>query len=207
MQATSSDNDKVPTECTPATLRFEGKVVRIYLESSNQRVAVIVSNALQLLVSKFAVTLTATICGKKSRYISFRETGERGKKKVVGAQFYSTRIVVYGFLQQKEKVANILAGEELFFQHPGETEFDRRVKYMNPHYLLPHGDDMPPIEELSIFRCCVGRSSDSLEECEKNQVLKIFEAANEPIGDLMTIQPSPRLVTKLKRYYILALAT
>jgi hypothetical protein len=101
-------------------------------------VAVIVSNALQLLVSKFAVTLTATICSKKSRYISFREIGERGKEKVVVAQFCSTRIVVYGFLQQEEDVANVLAEQELLFQHPEETEFDRRVKvkYINPHYLL-----------------------------------------------------------------------
>jgi hypothetical protein len=50
---------------------------------------------------------------------------------------------VYGFIQQKDDIADILAKEGLFLQHPEKTEYNRDVKYSNPQYLLGPGQDFP----------------------------------------------------------------
>ncbi|KAJ4193959.1 hypothetical protein NW767_010199 [Fusarium falciforme] len=123
----------------------------------------------------------------------------------------SLRIICYGFLQQSHDVADILAKGDLFLQHPGPTEVDRAVKYLNPQYLLPPGEDFPDIEKLSIYSCCSGggarsgASRDELGEHEQSRIFKIFNTAYEEKGVMATIEPSPRLVTKLKRHQIEAL--
>jgi len=121
---------------------------------------------------------------------------------MIGVRLYTLRVIVYGFLQQKEAVADVLANEGLFLQHPSETELDEGAKYFNPQYLLAPGQDMPPLEKLSISTCCAGGAASSrlLRDYEKNQILKIFDTAYKPGEAMATVEPSPRLTTKLKRY-------
>jgi SWI/SNF-related matrix-associated actin-dependent regulator of chromatin subfamily A3 len=197
----------VPAECTPVTISFETNILRVYLEGSSERVAILTSPALFRLVSEFPVTFAATICGKRQKtFAAAKSSREHGTTNSIGVKYASLRIVVYGFLQQRFTVADILADGNLYLQHPGETEFDRAVKYMNPQYLLPPGEDMPQVEKLSIYTCCAGRGvrhgplRATLGEHDKNQIFKIFDTAYDSEGVMATIDPSPRLVTELKRY-------
>ncbi|QKX58663.1 uncharacterized protein TRUGW13939_05790 [Talaromyces rugulosus] len=94
-------------------------MVYISLNSAQDTVAVLVSETLSGLVREFAVTMNATLCGKK----------QKAKYNNMGPRFLSVRIVLYGFLQQKDAIADALAGGGLFLQHPGETEYNRNVKH------------------------------------------------------------------------------
>ncbi|KAJ4221035.1 hypothetical protein NW759_007103 [Fusarium solani] len=211
VQATCTENATVPSECSPVTLGFEGRLLRVYSKDSSERIAVVFSHALFRLVNEFAVTLTATACGRRQRVFDAQEASERAIAKIAGMKVCSLRIICYGFLQQSHDVADILAKGDLFLQHPGLTEVDRAVKYLNPQYLLPPDEDFPDIEKLSIYSCCSGRgaksgaSRDELGEHEQGQIFKIFNTAYEEKGVMATIEPSPRLVTKLKRHHIEAL--
>ncbi|RTE81243.1 hypothetical protein BHE90_004238 [Fusarium euwallaceae] len=212
VQATCTENAIVPSECSPVTLGFEGRLLRVYSKESSERIAVVLSHALFRVVNEFAVTLTATACGRKQRVFDAKEASERAVAKISGMNVCSLRIICYGFLQQRHDVADILAKGDLFLQHPSPTEVDRAVKYLNPQYLLPPGEDFPDIESLSIYSCCAGRgarsgmSRDELGEQEQSQIFKIFNTAYESDGVMATIEPSPRLMTKLKRHQIEALA-
>jgi hypothetical protein len=174
-------------------------MVCISLNSAQDTVAVLVSETLSGLVREFAVTMNATLCGKKQK-----------AKYDTGPKFLSVRIILYGFLQQKDAIADALAGGGLFLQHPGETEYNRNVKYVNPQYLLGPGQELPPIEELSVSTCCAphGQRSaqvrDVLNESEVNKVQKIFDTATSLDELIPTIKPSSRLVTQLKRQAFLS---
>jgi SWI/SNF-related matrix-associated actin-dependent regulator of chromatin subfamily A3 len=204
MQAVSSGEVKLPSECTPATLSFEGKVVRIHVEGMSTRAAIFTSDALSAFVRDFSVTLTATICGKNAKPIAPKGLERKGG--IVIPRICPVRIIVYGIIDEKDAIADALSNGGLFLQHPSEVEFDREVKYINPQYLLPPGEEMPRIEDLKVSRCCVAQGNsvglrESLGEVERNAILRIFDSAcNSGAGLMDTIKPSPRLCTKLKRY-------
>ena len=203
MEAVSSGDVKLPSECTPATLSFEGKVARIHVEGMSTRAAIFTSDALSGFVRDFSVTLTATICGKKVKPIATQGSEQKGG--IVSPRICPVRIINYGIIDEKDAIADALSKGGLFLQHPGEAEFDREVKYINPQYLLPPGEDMPRIEDLKVSRCCAARGNsaglrESLGEVERNEILRIFDSACNSHADLMdTIKPSPRLRTTLKK--------
>lgn len=184
-------------------------MIRIYLKESNERVALLISDALAVLTERFAMTLTGTICGKKLRPLTSNRVEKSGLKGISDACFCSLRIVVYGKLMHNAVVAETLGKADLFLQHPGETEIDHQVKYLNPQYLLPPGEEMPPLENLSISTCCAGRitsaTSNTACESERAEVYRIFDTA-VPDGIIKTIEPSPRLSSMPKRYAMLPMA-
>lgn len=199
MDATSGDN-ALPAECTPVTLSFQGEVARIYLEATGARVAILISSTISRLLTSYSVTLTATVCGKKSKPIIKRSREHNSS--AATPRHCPVRIIVYGIHDEKDAISDALSKDGLFLQHPGETEFDQKVTYINPQYLLPPGEDMPRIEDLAISTCCAVRApkSDPLGELERNQILQIFDFAYKSSIESMTaIEPSPRLVTRLKR--------
>ncbi|KAK2685769.1 hypothetical protein QWA68_015378 [Fusarium oxysporum] len=210
-KATCTQSNPLPQECTSVTLDFEGRLLRVREKNSNRRIAVVVSNALFRLVDEFAVTLTANVCGKKPPIVYTSKKKGQTVSEMDGIKFCSLRIVVYGFLLQKDEISAILAQDELFHQHPGKTEFDRNVKYLNPHYLLPPGQSMPEVETLTTYACCPRWSSQSRElqtsmpDHEQSQILQIFNTTYQPNSDLKMIETSPRLVTKLKSHQVEAL--
>jgi SWI/SNF-related matrix-associated actin-dependent regulator of chromatin subfamily A3 len=203
------DAANLPAQCTGATLGFETGITRIYLEGSEKSAAVCLSRALPRLVREMAVTLTATLCGKKPKISGARQTSDASFGSMSGVKSGTLRVLVYGCISQKDAIANLLAKEDTFLQHPSEKELERGAKYLNPQYLLPPGqEDMPPFEKLSISTCCIGgaaSSRDLLRNYEKGRILKIFDAANTSGGHIATIEPSPRLVTQLKRYRLVHL--
>lgn len=202
MQATSRGLI-VPQECTPFTLEFEGHVVSITSKATNECVAVLVSETLSCVVRQFAVTLAGTVCGKKPQRP--RAANSAAMIYAIGPQFISVRLIVYGFMQQKDAIANALAEGGLFFQHPGGWEFDQSVKYLNPQYLLGPGQEMPPLAELSVATCCVTGGPRSaqvrglLDESAISQIQRIFDTPTS-LGLIEVIKPSSRLATPLKRY-------
>ncbi|KAL1910470.1 hypothetical protein Sste5344_003719 [Sporothrix stenoceras] len=54
---------EVPNECTSVTLDFEDNMLKAYLRSERKCVAMYTSEELHRLVTEYAVTLTATVCG------------------------------------------------------------------------------------------------------------------------------------------------
>ncbi|KAI1357506.1 SNF2 family N-terminal domain-containing protein [Xylaria arbuscula] len=211
VKATCVQGASAPAECMPATVKFEGYVLRVFLHDSDERVAVVTSTAIFRLVTEFAVSLTATVCSKKQKVFDDEETSQPLSNSIFPVKFCSLRLTIYGFMQQKEQVADILSKANLFLQHPDPIEFDRSVKYVNPQYFLPPGAEMPEIEKLSINTCCSRRKTkqgsrgDSLGDSERNQILRIFNTAYESDGLMSIIKPSARLLTKLKRHQIEAL--
>ncbi|KAF5242043.1 hypothetical protein FANTH_8878 [Fusarium anthophilum] len=211
VKATCTQSNLPTQGCTPVTLDFEGRLLRVREQNSNRRIAVAVSNALFRLVNEFAVTLTANVCGKKPPVVYTSMKKGQTVSEMDGIKFCSLRIVIYGFVLQKDQISAILAQDELFLQHPGKNEFDRNVKYLNPHYLLPPGQNMPEVEKLTTYACCPRWSSHSRElqtsmpEHEQNQILQIFNTTYQPISDLNKIETSPRLITGLKRHQVEAL--
>ncbi|KAK9796579.1 putative RING-type domain-containing protein [Seiridium cardinale] len=118
------------------------------------------------------------------------------------------RVVVCGSVLQRHDVARLLAQEQLFLQHPSQADLDEGVRYLNPQYLLPPGQDMPPLEHLSVSTCCVNGSSstrDLLRDFERNEILKIFNTVSTSSEAIETIQSSPRLRTEMKRHQMEAL--
>ncbi|RBA14862.1 hypothetical protein FPRO05_13078 [Fusarium proliferatum] len=211
VKATCTQNNELPQECTPVEIDFEGKLLRVRKQNSNRQIALVVSNALSRLVNEFSVTLTANICGKKPPIVYTSNKKGQTVSEMDIVKFCSLRVIVYGFLLQKDNISAILAQEELFLQHPGKTEFDRNVKYLNPHYLLPPGQSMLEVERLTTYVCCPRWSSQSRElqtsmsEHQQSQILQIFNTASQPNCDFKTIKTSPRLVTKLKSHQVEAL--
>jgi SWI/SNF-related matrix-associated actin-dependent regulator of chromatin subfamily A3 len=196
---------ELPSECTPATLSFENSVIRVYVEGMSTRAAILISDTLSRLVRDFSVTLTATICGKKAKPIAIRDSDP--KSSALCPRICPVRIIVYGLSNEKDAISDALSNGGLFLQHPSDAEFDTDVKYINPQYLLPPGEDMPRIEFLRISRCCAVRRNprgarESLGELERGEVLRIFDSACDSDASLTdTIKQSPRICTKLKRYF------
>ncbi|RWA06867.1 hypothetical protein EKO27_g8230 [Xylaria grammica] len=125
VKATCVQGASAPAECTPATVKFEGHVLRVFLHDSGERVAVVTSTALFRLVTEFAVSLTATVCSKKQKVFDDEETSQPLSNSIFPVKFCSLRVIIYGFMQQKEQVADILSKANLFLQHPDPIEFDR----------------------------------------------------------------------------------
>ncbi|RAL06528.1 DEAD/DEAH box helicase [Aspergillus homomorphus CBS 101889] len=211
MRATASDAGRLPATSTAATLSFEDNLIRIHLVGVERSVAILVCKPLPLLLSRFAITLKATICGRAPKPILEKQRGNTVSSSniTMGAMLYSVRIFVYGQVYQKEQVGDFLAAEGLFLQHPHASEIEYGVKYLNPQYLLPPGSEtMPSPDKLSVSTCCVGRERpgpDALDDVEKNAIYRIFNTFNGP-GEIQTdIKPSLRLTTTLKRHQIEAL--
>ncbi|OJJ99038.1 hypothetical protein ASPACDRAFT_53171 [Aspergillus aculeatus ATCC 16872] len=214
MRATASDDGRLPGTCTAANLSFQGNLVRIHVEGVERNVAILVCKPLPLLLSRFAITLQATICGRAPKSNFEKVKHPKGKAATslsitTGVRFYSLRIIVYGSISEKERVGEFLAAEAMFLQHPHPSEIKCGVQYLNPQYLLPPGSEtMPSPDQLSISTCCVGSARpglDVLTEEEKSAIYRIFNTTNAS-GDIkVDIKPSPRLTTALKRHQVEAL--
>ncbi|KAI0432734.1 SNF2 family N-terminal domain-containing protein [Xylaria sp. FL1042] len=198
----------LPTECTPVIVGISGEIAKFYLQDQNICTAILVSRSLCGLLERFTVTLTGSICGKKlkptkgfKRQSGFAEPAPRP---------CSVRIFVYGLMDEEFAVGETLSQAGMFLQHPGLHEIDENVKYHNPQYFLPPGQDMPSLGELRVSLCCRPQTDSvrvlrsSLGELERSQILKIFDSAYE-LSPSTSIEQSPRLQTRLKRHQLEAL--
>jgi hypothetical protein len=108
------------------------------------------------------------------------------------------RIVVYGFMSEKNAVGKHLSNSDLFLQHPLQSEFEQSVQYFNPHFLLRPGAKMPNIEALHISgEEAASQGPTVLDEVSKGRIWRIFDLASGS-EQVPEVKPSLRLKSTLR---------
>ena len=108
------------------------------------------------------------------------------------------RVVVFGKMEDRDGIGNLLSDSHHFFQHPMAGEVDTDVPYFNPHLLLRPGAQMPKIEGLSISESNAGTTAVSqLDEVNRGKIWMIFDKAN-CIADDAGVKPSGGLKSTLR---------
>ncbi|KAF4439353.1 hypothetical protein F53441_12603 [Fusarium austroafricanum] len=179
----------------PVELRFSNDTISLHIEGSGKYVGLIESKAIEDLVQTYQVTLTTTL--------SWSPTSK--KKSTEAIQTSKTlHIVVYGMRKDMDDIGDFLEESDLFLQHP--TEYDSRLEYLNPQYLLRPGSSVPRAHN-AVF-CAVTKQQPSdrmLEEKAKSEVHQVFDSACGP-ASFSHVKQSLRLKTNLQSHQQKALA-
>lgn len=182
------------------TFHPNGGILCLSFEDSGEFAGIIDSSALRNILDRHATRLVATL-----RLEPFHEK-ERGKKSKSSAtsdakwrvKNATVRITVYGRMEDKDAIADLLSDEALFFQHPTSEECDPGMPYFNPHFLLRPGAEMPKIEELSISESrSASEKSVVLDEVNQGRIWRIFDLANS-VGASTSVAASRRLKSELR---------
>ncbi|RBR18860.1 hypothetical protein FVER53590_11656 [Fusarium verticillioides] len=186
----SEDLSHVPIE-----LRFSNHVISLHVEGSGSYMGRIESKAIVDLLQSYQVNLVTTL-----------ECPPVKKKK--SANSFQTpktlHIVIYGLRNDMNNIGDLLEDSELFLQHP--TEYDTRLEYLNPQYLIRPGSTFPRVNGASFQALANQQSSDQvMEEKSKSEVHRVFDSASGP-STFTQVQPSPRLRTSLQEHQKKALA-
>ncbi|KAH8897616.1 hypothetical protein GQ53DRAFT_712073 [Thozetella sp. PMI_491] len=192
----------------PLQISFLNNNVVLRYEGSGKYAGLLVSNKLAQLMRECSVTLAARLCPAKSQQPKKPSRYDFVPHSVVAV---SVRIVVYGLVSEKDVVSRILDEGKLFFQRPHELEYDRRVEYFNPMYLLRPGESMPrgAASSRRSDQSETGASSDMdhLGEAERGRILRIFdEAHGADAVDSQQLKQSSRIVSTLKEHQLEALS-
>ncbi|RKL29942.1 hypothetical protein BFJ72_g11811 [Fusarium proliferatum] len=161
----SEDLSHVPIE-----LRFSGHVISLHVEGSGNYMGRIESKAIVDLVEDYQVTLATTLeCPPVKK-----------KKSTDSFQTPKTlHIVVYGLRKDMNEIGDILEDSELFLQHP--TEYDTRLEYLNPQYLLRPGSTIPRADSATFQAIAKQHPPEQvMAEKEKSEVHRVFDSANGP---------------------------
>jgi hypothetical protein len=204
MEASCPYNKREPgPESAPVRIScLDNNILNLRYENSGKSAGVLVSEPLARLMKKHSVTLAASVGTENGRRSNLLESS---RLLLDCLRVRPLRIIVYGFLSEKDDVANLLEAGDLFLQYPEEFEYDRRVKYLNPMYLLPPGKDMPRIR--SLLTAGGPRSRDDsvdqeeLGELEQGRMLRIFdEASGRSDSSMLGLKQSIRVSSPLKEY-------
>jgi hypothetical protein len=106
-----------------------------------------------------------------------------GMNKRLGQKIYRFKSSSMVFSQRENSSVTSSQGD-LFLQHP--KDYDVRVDYVNPQYLVRPGSLMP---KIGVDTSAVGSGSMSaskvvLDDTRKAQLIQIFNSANGPTGNL-----------------------
>ena len=145
--------------------------------------------------TKLAATLLPRPSHDKERRKKTKSSGTSGAAWKV--EHATARVVVYGKMDNKDVIADLLSDEGLFFQHPTAEEYDPRIPYFNPHFLLRPGAEMPKIEELSVSDTSSATGKSLLDEVNHSKIWGIFDLANGP-GASAFVTASRRLKSELQ---------
>lgn len=185
---------------SPVVLHFCGPVALVKYVDGGQQAGMVLCPALATLVTSCPrVTLSASIGPAKSS----RDAGRLGGVEA-GVRERPLRVVVYGFLEDKDAVMRILDGGALFLQRPEEGESDPRARYFNPMYLLRDGEDMPRDGAAAAAKLAARLADEVAEEAEemgemgRERVLRIFDEASGGCDGVGVVQQSARIVSELK---------
>jgi hypothetical protein len=108
------------------------------------------------------------------------------------------RMILYGRGDEKEAVGACLSEAGVYLQHPRVTEYDHRMPYVNPHFLVRPGNEMPKLEDLVLSDDEEHtQRSDTLTKDEKSEIMRIFDSANTVNGPYRA-RSSLRLASTLK---------
>lgn len=185
--------DPAPLNNAPVKMTHLNNWLILHYEDNGGHAGLVISPALAQLASEHSVTLAASVGPLAGR-------GSSG----LDVRLRPLRVIVYGKLTEANAVAEVLDEGGLFLQRPEESEYDRRVKYFNPMYLLPPGEDMPRTGTTSISgrgQTTASVDEEILEESDRCRVLRIFdEASGFDVGVASEVKQSSRIISKLKRY-------
>ncbi|KAM5376427.1 hypothetical protein ACJZ2D_005481 [Fusarium nematophilum] len=196
LDAVSSSTDENNGLHIPVEIRFTPNNIKLHHEASSKYLGFLDCHAIAELVQRFQVTLTATLWHPKRK--TKKNTNQQpGEKSVV-------HVVIYGLRKDMDDIGSFLEDCNLYLQHP--TEYDNRVEYANPQYLLRPGSRMPKVHDAAFHAMPSQESSDRiLDEGSKGELLRVFDAADGP-SLFAEVKPSPRLRTPLQKHQQKALA-
>lgn len=180
-----------------------GGILILQNQNSGAHVGILNNYRLVNALRQLRLKMDATVI---SEIEDLRESGKLKMKKSAppkAAQKCSIRIILYGHLNDKLAVGDLLSDAGFFLQHPYAAEIIPEVQYDNPHYLLRPGAEMPKLEHLHLDN--VDDSPTQTEpgnEISKSRFLQIFETAEADGGTVTAVKtsPSPRLRSPLMRY-------
>ncbi|KAM3072166.1 hypothetical protein ACMFMF_007559 [Clarireedia jacksonii] len=185
----------------PLDVEIFGTFVKLTVQHTKKYAGILNYSVLCVLLKDFNVRLSATLTTLES----LPSEGSDNKKAKPNKN-HTVRIVVYGTEKENLITGNLLSEADLFLQHPTDAECGRHRKYVNPHYLLRPGAEMPKLEHLSLTADARSTTrSERSDEVDLARISRIFDCAEPGVEDVAT-EPSPRLKSTLMSHQLTALA-
>ncbi|KAH7305451.1 SNF2 family N-terminal domain-containing protein [Stachybotrys elegans] len=201
----SFNNSQQPALGVPVDMTVCGNTLKLFSQDSNKYAGIIQVPELAMLMRDFSVRLSAKLLpphGDSKRLQPFK--GDKVFGSII-PQDCPVMIVICGLLEESDAVGNLLSEAGLYLQPPSINEFDRGLKYMNPHWLLRPGSEMPSLaqaESLTSPQATV--ASEILDEATKCHFMRLFDATNYG-QEQSLVEPSPRLSAVLEDHQLSAL--
>lgn len=153
-----------------------------------------------------ADSTTGRVMGRLSKqftvaYHSFIVPQDNPKQDCV--RKYKLQTTIYGLRGDADAVGALLSTNDVFLQHPQETDPDKL--YLNPHYLSWPGRDTEIPQYNTPEGIATSPDGSVLDEVGHTRVLRIFDSAQGP-SRFVKPQIASNLKTPLKDYQLLALA-
>ncbi|KAL2818730.1 SNF2 family N-terminal domain-containing protein [Aspergillus cavernicola] len=198
--ATTTSSFKGEPGKTSARVKIQpfGNVLRMVFADSGKYAGIISMPVLITILQQYTVQLVGTLTAPKA--------AQGAKSQPSGDP--CIRIVVYGCSNERKAVGAALSEAEVFLQHPTSADCDLSMPYINPHYLLRPGDEMPNLEDLVLFDMGEDSNpSEPLAKDVKSKVMQIFDSVNVPIaGTYEPARISSRLAATLKEHQFVAVS-
>lgn len=161
----------------------------------------LLSGGLLRLIEEYNVTLSGTVLAMEPQQVKRLKELERSRS--VSRRM---RILVYGCFRDRDAIAKLLSDHDLFLQNPIAQEYDNRVHYWNPQYLVKPGAGMPSLDDNGMASMSLSRSEYSSEPLAEDQVCEIMRILDsDSINSGMSketkeVKQSARILTELKKY-------
>ncbi|PON26702.1 hypothetical protein TGAM01_v204203 [Trichoderma gamsii] len=202
--ATSSlQYDKGATQ-VPVTLKAGDTKIIITSQYDQKYVGIINNAILARILREFALKADAKLIVPEALKKKTSKSSKKLATIVYSPTNYDIRIVLYGLYTDSIAIGNALGDASFYFQHPSPLEYDSRMQYCNPHYLLRPGFQMPALEEVMDSKSNRETEQNLLNELTRGRFMKLFDEAGN-IDMKTTIEPSSRLKSTMKEHQISAL--
>ncbi|KAH1283910.1 hypothetical protein KXW05_000765, partial [Aspergillus fumigatus] len=171
-----------------------GDVLKLSFKNSGQYAGIVSIAVLATLLEQHTIKLAGTLLAPSDP----KEANSQPSAVI--------RIILYGREDEKGAVGACLSEAGVYLQHPRDTEYDHRIPYVNPHFLVRPGGEMPKLEDLILSDDEEHpQSSEMLTKDEKSEIMRIFDSANIVNGPYQA-SSSSRLTSALKEHQMVALS-
>lgn len=207
MEASCTFNHKDPpasSATAPVLFTCLENAIMLRHEGSGACAGMLISQALPRLVKDHSVTLTACLGAQVGPRLASSSSWKRPRSEI---RVRLLRVIVYGYLATKNTIRSILDQNDLFLQRPEDSEYDRRVRYLNPMYFTRPGEEYPRLLNQSATPSqrptTMTFDEAALEETKKIRVLRIFDESGAVDGDgSLSVKQSSRIISTLKESVI-----
>ncbi|UKZ70767.1 uncharacterized protein TrAtP1_011737 [Trichoderma atroviride] len=188
----------------PVTLTAGDTKIIVTSEYDQKYVGIINNTILTRVLREFTLKADAKLIVPEALKKIFSKSSKKLATIVYSPTNYDIRIVLCGFSTDQIAIGNILGDSGFYFQHPSPLEYDSRMQYCNPHYLLRPGTQMPALEAVVEIQGDRRMEQKLLDESTKGRFMKLFdEAGNTDMK--ATTEPSSRLKSRMKEHQVSAL--